>query len=289
MKAPPTGNLSLSSSIYTISGAQTVNPPTPLGGPLGLTPSSLGSYVIPPFDSRSPLTTDSINETSMSVEESWRPAKQPPIGTRIPHKSTTTEQISTADTATPAEQAKVTSSAVEGGRRLWSEVLAHGLKSKTENAPSEATTSVQRTTAAPPVASVPSVNSRDSIRTVITVRNGTERTERTGQSRVNGGPIRSSPISNIPPSTGPKLNNLARNGQPFTYSAVVANGKESKTAIASSPILDTVGIQTSSSQESAASLKRRRKFDQIPLRTEPPKSRKELRKERQARERAEKK
>ncbi|VDN03588.1 unnamed protein product [Thelazia callipaeda] len=46
--------------------------------------------------------------------------------------------------------------------------------------------------------------------------------------------------------------------------------------------------QKSRSNESATSSRPRRKFEQIPLRTEPPKSHKELRKERQARERASK-
>ncbi|VIP00261.1 Uncharacterized protein BM_BM10467 [Brugia malayi] len=49
-------------------------------------------------------------------------------------------------------------------------------------------------------------------------------------------------------------------------------------------LLVAAEIRTSSSQESASNLKRRSKFEQIPLRTEPPKSRKELRKERQAHE-----
>uniref|UniRef100_A0A1I7VQJ8 BACK domain-containing protein n=1 Tax=Loa loa TaxID=7209 RepID=A0A1I7VQJ8_LOALO len=245
---PVNRDQSLSSSIYTISGAETATVPTPMRGPLGLAPSPLGSYIIAPFDSTSHITTRSIsNETSVSLEKNWCPTQQLPIGCGSSHNPTG-YQSSLANTATQTAQAKIASNVGDSGQRLWSEVLADRPKhtSKSGNLTGEMV-SFQSTTA---LSTLPSKSSHDSIPTVIT----------------------------------------ARSGPAFTYSSAATGGKqETSTAITSSPTLESVGIRTSSSQESASSSKRRRKFEQIPLRTEPPKSRKELRKERQARERAGKK
>ncbi|KAK6114034.1 BTB And C-terminal Kelch family protein [Brugia pahangi] len=82
LASPQNRNQPLSSPIYTVSGAENAVTPTPLGGTLGLAPSPLGSYIIPPFDSvSSAATTKSIsNEISVSVNKNWRPAQQLPIG-----------------------------------------------------------------------------------------------------------------------------------------------------------------------------------------------------------------
>lgn len=296
MAAPPINNQPLSSSIYTISGAETVNAPTPMGEILGLAPSPLGSYVIPPFDSRSPVvTTKSIsNETSVSVDKNWCPTQQPPIGSGFSRNSVG-YQSSTANTVTCATDEKISTKTSDSGRRLWSEVLAQGPKydSKSKNISDQAPSFQTRTA---PSSVLPPKSSQDSFRMVITARSDLEHsnivpseTERNGlvssgparDGRVDSGSARSDPLCSD--STAPI-------GPSFTYSAIVAGGgahkEEVTTALASSPTSDSVGPRTSSSQESASSSKRRRKFEQIPLRTEPPKSRKELRKERQARERA---
>lgn len=238
--SPPSREQSLSSSIYTISGAETVNAPTPIKGPLGLAPSPLGSYIIPPFDSTSPVTTRSIsNETSLSVDKNWCSTQQLPVGSGY-SQNTLGYQSIPANTVIPMTQEKIENNAGDSGQRLWSEVLAEGPKHTSKSG------TVTRNTTTPST-----LRSHDSISTVITARNG--------------------------PAA-------------YSYSTAVTGGKqETATAITSSATLESVGIRTSSSQESASSSKRRRKFEQIPLRTEPPKSRKELRKERQARERAQKK
>ncbi|KAK6114026.1 hypothetical protein QQG55_54185 [Brugia pahangi] len=97
LASPQNRNQPLSSPIYTVSGAENAVTPTPLGGTLGLAPSPLGSYIIPPFDSvSSAATTKSIsNEISVSVNKNWRPAQQLPIGSgeMIPLQSSTAPSI----------------------------------------------------------------------------------------------------------------------------------------------------------------------------------------------------
>ncbi|KAK6113409.1 BTB And C-terminal Kelch family protein [Brugia pahangi] len=96
LASPQNRNQPLSSPIYTVSGAENAVTPTPLGGTLGLAPSPLGSYIIPPFDSVSSATTKSIsNEISVSVNKNWRPAQQLPIGSgeMIPLQSSTAPSI----------------------------------------------------------------------------------------------------------------------------------------------------------------------------------------------------
>ncbi|VDN87857.1 unnamed protein product, partial [Brugia pahangi] len=85
--------------------------------------------------------------------------------------------------------------------------------------------------------------------------------------------------------TGSTIGNSAIDGTVSGGAIGGGSGEQERlSAITSFPILESAEIRTSSSQKSASNLKRRPKFEQIPLRTEPPKSRKELRKERQARE-----
>ncbi|CAG9531722.1 unnamed protein product [Cercopithifilaria johnstoni] len=316
---PPSRNQSLSSSIYTISGAETVNAPTPVGGQLGLAPSPLRSYVIPAFDSRSPVTTKSIsNDTSASLDKNWCSTKQLPIGSGSSRKPVD-YQSSTTNTATYTTQEKIPKNVGDSGRRLWSEVLAHGPKysSESKNLSSERP-SFQGSTISSAV--LPSKSSHNLIRTA---RNGStssgpassspadsgpSRSGAGGSDSARSGPIRngtahsgsarsgsthSSSAHNSSPLSGPTCTDRAHSRPTFSYSTIIdcddVDEEETATAIATSPTLESAGIRTSSSQESASSSKRRRKFEQIPLRTEPPKSRKELRKERQARERAEKK
>nr|CDQ04464.1 Bm8382 [Brugia malayi] len=219
LTSPENRNQPLSSPIYTVSGAENAVTPTPLRGTLGLAPSPLGSYIIPPFDSVSSATTRSIsNETSVSVNKNWRPAQQLPIGSgeMIPLQSSTAPSI------------------------------------------------------------LPPKSSRDSICTVITAHND--------------------PVliySNVPITTAAASDGTAGaiGGCAIGGGAIGggANGsgrgeQERSGAIKSSPTLESAEIRTSSSQESESSSKRRPKFEQILLRTEPPGSRKELRKKRQARE-----
>ncbi|MCP9263378.1 hypothetical protein DINM_006703 [Dirofilaria immitis] len=238
----PRHDQSLSSSVYTISGAETVNAPTPIRGPIGLAPSPLCSFIIPAFESTSPLTTRSLNtETSISMDKNWCPIQKHPA------ESDNLSDYQTIPTVMHTAQESTASKAGNSERRLWSEVLVEGLKhtSRNGNVTSEIV-SVQDSTTSPTSPTVPLKSPHDSIPTTIAER--------------------SAPI--------------------FTYAAAASGQKETETAVGSSSVPESIGIQTSSSQESASSSKRRRKFEQIPLRTEPPKSRKELRKERQARERA---
>uniref|UniRef100_A0A1I8EG49 BTB domain-containing protein n=1 Tax=Wuchereria bancrofti TaxID=6293 RepID=A0A1I8EG49_WUCBA len=187
LMSPQNRNQPLSSSIYTVSGAETAVAPTSLRGTSGLAPSPLGSYIIPPFDSISSATTRSIsNETSVSVDKNWRPAQQLPIGSGS-SRNRTGYQNNLTNSAIYLTQQKIS----DNGRQLWSKILAQQPKHLF------------------------------------------------------------------------KSGNVTNEMVPFQTE-----------------------IRTSSSQESASSSKRRPKFEQIPLRTEPPKSRKELRKERQAREKA---
>nr|CDQ04465.1 Bm8383 [Brugia malayi] len=224
LTSPQNHNQPLSSSIYTVSGAENAVTPTPLRGTLGLAPSPLGSYIIPPFDSVSSATTRSIsNETSVSVNKNWRPAQQLPIGSgeMIPLQSSTAPSI------------------------LPPNIL-------------------------------PPKSSRDSICTVITAHND--------------------PVliySNVPIATAAASDGTAGAiGGGAIGGGAIGGGatgggrgeQEGSGAIKSSPTLESAEIRTSSSQESESSSKRRPKFEQIPLRTEPPESRKELRKKRQARE-----
>ncbi|VIO89686.1 Kelch motif family protein [Brugia malayi] len=190
LTSPENRNQPLSSPIYTVSGAENAVTPTPLRGTLGLAPSPLGSYIIPPFDSVSSATTRSIsNETSVSVNKNWRPAQQLPIGS------------------------------------------AH-------NDPVLIYSNVPITTAAASDGTAGAI----------------------GGCAIGGGAIGDG-------ATGSGRGEQERSG-----------------AIKSSPTLESAEIRTSSSQESESSSKRRPKFEQILLRTEPPGSRKELRKKRQARE-----
>ncbi|VIO99917.1 Uncharacterized protein BM_BM10292 [Brugia malayi] len=201
LTSPQNRNQSLSSSIYTVSGAETAIAPDPLRGTLGLASSPLGSYIIPPFDSVSSVTTRSIsNETSVSVDKNWRPAQQLPIGSGSSRNRTARNDpiltysnvpITTSDAAANDD----TAGAIGGG--------AAGI-------------------------------------------------DTTDCGVIDGDTIRDGVITD----------------------STIGNGA----------IDESAEIRTSSSQESASNLKRRPKFEQIPLRTEPPKSRKELRKERQARE-----
>ncbi|KAL3990983.1 BTB And C-terminal Kelch family protein [Acanthocheilonema viteae] len=269
LTSPPSRNQSFSSSIYTISGVETVNAPTPNGGPLGLAPSPLGSYIIPPFNSRSPMTTKSIsNETTASVDRNWRPAKQLPTGSGNSRNQPVGYQSNAMNCANYKAQEKTANNTGDTGRRLWSEVLANGPKYNSKSG---------------------NVSARNNPANM-----GPERSGPVHSGSVHGGPVHNGPIrlvhSSLPNSDS------ARGRLAFSYSTIVANGggggvdkDGTETAIASSPTFESVEVRTSSSQESTSSSKRRRKFEQIPLRTEPPKSRKELRKERQARERAEKK
>uniref|UniRef100_A0A0R3S658 BACK domain-containing protein n=1 Tax=Elaeophora elaphi TaxID=1147741 RepID=A0A0R3S658_9BILA len=307
---------SSSSSIYTISGAETVSSPSLRAGQIGPTQSILGSYIIPPFDSRSSATPRSItNGTSISVESNHRSTQQQPIGSPHYSRDSMDYQSSTTSTTTHTAQEKTLSDAGSSRQRLWSEVLIYGptYGSKSGNQSGEMS-SLQASTAAS--AGLPSKSSYDSSPTVVTalsdaaqsgpeysdsahsgvvchdqVRGGHKELARSdptrGSSSAHNGPIRSGAGRSASALISP-----VRSGLPLSYSSVVAGvgvpKEEMETAITSSPPLGSVVIRTSSSQESVSSSKRRPKFEQIPLRTEPPKSRKELRKERQARERAEK-
>ncbi|OZC07710.1 hypothetical protein X798_05265 [Onchocerca flexuosa] len=238
----------LSSSIYTISGAETVNVPTSIRGPTGLAPSPFSSFIIPAYDSTSPPTTRSIStETPVSGDKSWYPMQQLPIESENLLRYHSTPINTIMHTA----QESTVSSAGSKGRRLWSEVLARGLKpmSKTES-----------------------------------MRPG-------GRPPIRGG-FTSSTVSSTISSRSPHDSShtmvTARSAPVFTYATAVSGQKETETAVASSPMPESIGIG-SSSLESVSILKPRREFEQIPLRTEPPKSRKELRKERRARERIKKK
>uniref|UniRef100_A8PH48 BACK domain-containing protein n=2 Tax=Brugia malayi TaxID=6279 RepID=A8PH48_BRUMA len=229
LTSPQNRNQSLSSSIYTVSGAETAIAPDPLRGTLGLASSPLGSYIIPPFDSVSSVTTRSIsNETSVSVDKNWRPAQQLPIGSGSSRNRTARNDpiltysnvpITTSDAAANDD----TAGAIGGG--------AAGIDTTDCGV-------------------IDGDTIRDGVITDSTIGNGAI------DGTVGGGAI------------GGGSGEQERSGA----------------AITSFPTLESAEIRTSSSQESASNLKRRPKFEQIPLRTEPPKSRKELRKERQARE-----
>ncbi|VDM96134.1 unnamed protein product, partial [Onchocerca ochengi] len=232
---------SLTSSIYTISGAETVNVPTSIRGPTGLAPSPFSSFIIPAYDSTSPPTTRSIStETPVSGDKNWYPMQQLPIESEnlLGYHSTP------ISTVMHTAQESTVSSGGSKGRRLWSEVLARGLKHTSKN----------------------------------------ENLKGSGRPPIRGG-ITSSTMSSKSPHDSIHTMVTARSAPVFTYADAVSGQKETETAVVSSPIPESIGIRTSSSLESVSSLKPRRKFEQIPLRTEPPKSRKELRKERRARER----
>uniref|UniRef100_A0A915PXM8 BTB domain-containing protein n=1 Tax=Setaria digitata TaxID=48799 RepID=A0A915PXM8_9BILA len=244
----PIREQSLSSSIYTVSGAETVNLPTTTVHSMGFAASPLGSYVIPPFDSTSSATTRSVsNEAQASMDKNWYQNQQLPTGTGTGCCST---GYQTTPTATA--QGNTGSFGSNTGRKLWSEILSdrhmNTAKSTSEN-----------------TAEMASFHSGISTPSKVVQQ----------QSKSFHDLI--------------KTPNTARSGSGFTYLTASGSQQDTEAGTASSLMAESVGIRTSSSQESASSSKRRLKFEQIPLRTEPPKSRKELRKERQARERAEKK
>lgn len=246
MISPPRRDQSLPSTIYTISCAETATVPTPIRGPLGLGSSPLGSCVIPPVDSTSAVTTRSI-----SNETSVSVDKNWCHMQQLPVGSGSSPNqpnyaSSLANTAVYVTPEKVPSHAGDSRRRLWSEVLADGPK-YTSKRGNLSSEMIPFRSNTPSTAL--SQSSSNTTRTVIAPNSGTS----------------------------------------FNYSGAVTtarSGKQESAGIISSQTYESAAIRTSSSQESASSSKRRRKFEQIPLRTEPPKSRKELRKERQARERA---
>ncbi|EJW77933.1 hypothetical protein WUBG_11159 [Wuchereria bancrofti] len=262
LMSPQNRNQPLSSSIYTVSGAETAVAPTSLRGTSGLAPSPLGSYIIPPFDSISSATTRSIsNETSVSVDKNWRPAQQLPIGSGSSRNRTARNgpvltysniPITTTTAPAPAAIASDGGTGVIGGG-----VIGTGATGSAVIGGS-------------------------------TIRDGTI----TGNGAIDGGGGAADNNGTIGGGGG-VIRGGTIGGGAINGGAIDTGGsgggsgeQEASGAITSSQTLESAEIRTSSSQESASSSKRRPKFEQIPLRTEPPKSRKELRKERQAREKA---